>query len=125
MAFSADLQRTKQRDTSRYRASALAGRRPFNVFNAAPVIAYDRLVLPHYLVAKEGRDADAIEEQAPVIIAGVGRFGQIICRLLRANNIPMVVLDLELEQIENSRQINIKSYFGDASRSDLLERAGD
>ncbi|MGP9663605.1 monovalent cation:proton antiporter-2 (CPA2) family protein [Halomonas sp. AOP22-C1-8] len=87
-------------------------------------IAYDRLVLPHYLVAKEGRDADAIEEQAPVIIAGVGRFGQIICRLLRANNIPMVVLDLELEQIENSRRINIKSYFGDASRSDLLERAG-
>ncbi|RUR36475.1 monovalent cation:proton antiporter-2 (CPA2) family protein [Vreelandella populi] len=88
-------------------------------------IAYDRLVLPRYRSDKENdRDADDIEEQAPVIVAGVGRFGQIVCRLLRANNIPMVVLDLENEQIENSRRINIKSYFGDASRSDFLEQAG-
>ncbi len=88
-------------------------------------IAYDRLVLPLYLIAKnDDREADAIEEQAPVIVAGVGRFGQIICRLLRANNIPIVALDLEIEQIENLRKINIKSYFGDASRSDLLETAG-
>ena len=88
-------------------------------------IAYDRLVLPRYRSAKnDGREADAIEEQAPVIVAGVGRFGQIICRLLRANSIPIVALDHEIEQIENLRKINIKSYFGDASRSDLLETAG-
>ncbi|SDN24561.1 monovalent cation:proton antiporter-2 (CPA2) family protein [Vreelandella arcis] len=88
-------------------------------------IAYDRLVLPRYRSAKnDDREADAIEEQAPVIVAGVGRFGQIICRLLRANNIPIVALDLEIEQIENLRKISIKSYFGDASRSDLLETAG-
>ncbi len=88
-------------------------------------IAYDRLVLPRYQMAKnDDREADTIEEQAPVIVAGVGRFGQIICRLLRANNIPIVALDHEIEQIENLRKINIKSYFGDASRSDLLETAG-
>ncbi|GEN27449.1 potassium transporter [Halovibrio variabilis] len=88
-------------------------------------IAYDRLVLPRYQTAKNNdREADTIEEQAPVIVAGVGRFGQIICRLLRANNIPIVALDHEIEQIENLRKINIKSYFGDASRSDLLETAG-
>lgn len=88
-------------------------------------IAYDRLVLPRYRSAKnDEREADTIEEQAPVIVAGVGRFGQIICRLLRANNIPIVALDHEIEQIENLRKINIKSYFGDASRSDLLETAG-
>ncbi|QNI02737.1 cation:proton antiporter [Halomonas sp. SH5A2] len=88
-------------------------------------IAYDRLVLPRYLSARnDDRVADTIEEQAPVIVAGVGRFGQIICRLLRANNIPMVAMDLEIEQIENLRKINIKSYFGDASRSELLETAG-
>jgi CPA2 family monovalent cation:H+ antiporter-2 len=88
-------------------------------------IAYDRLVLPRYRSAKnDDREADAIEEQAPVIVAGVGRFGQIICRLLRANSIPIVALDHEIEQIENLRKINIKSYFGDASRSDLLETAG-
>nr|WP_297403981.1 monovalent cation:proton antiporter-2 (CPA2) family protein [uncultured Marinobacter sp.] len=88
-------------------------------------IAYDRLVLPRYRRAKnDERDSDAIEEQAPVIVAGVGRFGQIVCRLLRANNIPIVVLDHEIEQIENVRQIQIKSYFGDASRPELLETAG-
>jgi len=88
-------------------------------------IAYDRLILPRYREARnEQREADAIEEQAPVIVAGVGRFGQIVCRLLRANNIPIVALDLALDQIENLRRINIKSYFGDASRSDLLETAG-
>lgn len=57
-------------------------------------------------------------------MAGVGRFGQIVCRLLRASSIPIVVLDHELEQIENVRRINIKSFFGDASRPDLLEKAG-
>ncbi|QHD50168.1 monovalent cation:proton antiporter-2 (CPA2) family protein [Vreelandella aquamarina] len=88
-------------------------------------IAYDKLVLPRYQTAKnDDREADTIEEQAPVIVAGVGRFGQIICRLLRANNIPIVALDHEIEQIENLRNIRIKSYFGDASRSDLLETAG-
>ncbi|MGF2736832.1 monovalent cation:proton antiporter-2 (CPA2) family protein [Marinobacter sp. DUT-1] len=88
-------------------------------------IVYDRVVLPRYRTATNPeREADDIEEQAPVIVAGVGRFGQIVCRLLRANNIPTVVLDHEIEQIENVRQIGLKSYFGDASRPDLLETAG-
>ena len=88
-------------------------------------ILYDRVVLPRYRrVTNEERQADTIDEEAPVIVAGVGRFGQIVCRLLRANNIPAVVLDHEIEQIENVRRIGIRSYFGDASRSDLLETAG-
>ncbi|WP_273429568.1 monovalent cation:proton antiporter-2 (CPA2) family protein [Marinobacter sp.] len=88
-------------------------------------IAYDRLVLPRYRRAKnDEREADTIDDRAPVIVAGVGRFGQIVCRLLRANNIPIVVLDHEIGQIENVRRINIKSFFGDASRPELLETAG-
>ena len=88
-------------------------------------IVYDRIVLPRYRrSSNDDRRADTIDEQAPVIVAGVGRFGQIVCRLLRANNVPIVVLDHELEQIENVRRINIKSFFGDASRPDLLEKAG-
>ncbi|MFP3978935.1 monovalent cation:proton antiporter-2 (CPA2) family protein [Marinobacter sp. KMM 10035] len=88
-------------------------------------IVYDYIVLPRYRRSKsDERDADTIDEEAPVIVAGVGRFGQIVCRLLRANNVPIVVLDHELEQIENVRQINIKSFFGDASRPDLLEKSG-
>lgn len=88
-------------------------------------IAYDRVVLPRYRRAKnDEREADTINDRAPVIVAGVGRFGQIVCRLLRANDIPIVVLDHEIEQIENVRRINIQSYFGDASRPELLETAG-
>ena len=88
-------------------------------------IIYDRIVLPRYRRSKnDDRQADTIDEKAPVIVAGVGRFGQIVCRLLRANNMPIVVLDHEIKQIENVRQIHIKSFFGDASRPELLETAG-
>lgn len=88
-------------------------------------IVYDRVVLPRYRRStNDEREADTIDEQAPVIVAGVGRFGQVICRLLRANDIPVVALDHEFEQIENLRKINIRSFFGDASRPDLLETAG-
>ncbi|MDX1457600.1 MAG: monovalent cation:proton antiporter-2 (CPA2) family protein [Marinobacter sp.] len=88
-------------------------------------IAYDQLVLPRYRDARnDQREADTIDEQAPIIIAGVGRFGQIVCRLLRASKVPIVALDLALDQIENLRRIHIKSYFGDASRLGLLETAG-
>jgi CPA2 family monovalent cation:H+ antiporter-2 len=88
-------------------------------------IVYDRVVLPRYRRSKnDEREADVIDEQAPVIVAGVGRFGQVICRLLRANDIPVVALDHEFEQIENLRKINNTSFFGDASRPGLLETAG-
>ncbi|MCP1314088.1 MULTISPECIES: monovalent cation:proton antiporter-2 (CPA2) family protein [unclassified Halomonas] len=87
-------------------------------------IVFDKVVLPRYQVDKQTREADEFDEQSPVIVAGAGRFGQIVCRLLRASNVPLVALDLELNQIENARRINIKSFFGDASRSDLLDRAG-
>ncbi|WNL37463.1 monovalent cation:proton antiporter-2 (CPA2) family protein [Halomonas sp. PAMB 3232] len=88
-------------------------------------IAFDKLVVPRYLAGKtEAQKADDFDEESPVIVAGAGRFGQIVCRLLRASDVPLVALDLELKQIENARSINIKSYFGDASRADLLDRAG-
>ncbi|WP_447556276.1 monovalent cation:proton antiporter-2 (CPA2) family protein [Vreelandella sp. EE22] len=88
-------------------------------------IVFDKVVVPRYRGDRQQpRDADEFDEQSPVIVAGTGRFGQIVCRLLRANDVPLVALDLELSQIENARRIHIKSFFGDASRSDLLDRAG-
>ncbi len=87
-------------------------------------ILYDHLVMPRYEAGEESREPDAIEDRGPVIIAGIGRFGQIVNRLLRANNVPTVVLDREVNQIENMRHIRIKSYFGDVTRPDLLHTAG-
>ena len=62
--------------------------------------------------------------EAPVIIAGYGRFGMTIGRLLRANGRRTVVLDHDAEQIEALRKFGFSVYYGDASRLDLLEAAG-
>ncbi|MBL7666326.1 MAG: cation:proton antiporter [Bacteriovoracaceae bacterium] len=64
------------------------------------------------------------DESAQVIIAGFGRFGQIFGRILRAQQIPFVAIDHDAAQIELLRKFGNKVYYGDASRSDLLEMAG-
>jgi len=69
--------------------------------------------------AFDGEDAGE-----PVIIAGFGRFGQVIARLLHANNIPVTLLDHDPERIEYSRKLGFKVYYGDAGRLDLLKVAG-
>ena len=58
------------------------------------------------------------------MIAGVGRFGQIVNRLLVASGVRTVVLDHEASMIDLLRKVGVKSYFGDASRPDLLLAAG-
>ncbi len=70
------------------------------------------------------RDDDAIDMEAPVIIAGFGRFGQIVGRMLFANGIRAVVLDHDPEQIEVLRRFGFRIFYGDATRIDLLEAAG-
>ena len=75
--------------------------------------------------AKDEREADAIDEPArPVIIAGFGRFGQIVGRLLGANSIRAIVLDHDPDQIETVRRFGYKVFYGDATRLDLLRAAG-
>ena len=76
--------------------------------------------------AKGGKDkADVIDEKgAPVIIAGFGRFGQIVGRLLLANGARAVVLDHDPDQIELLRKYGTKVFYGDATRLDLLRAAG-
>ena len=87
-------------------------------------IAFEKLIQPRYRVAKSELKADDIDELGTVIIAGMGRFGQVVNRLLTANGVKTVVLDHDISQIDVLRKINIKSYFGDASRADLLHTAG-
>jgi voltage-gated potassium channel Kch len=58
------------------------------------------------------------------VIAGNGRFGQIVNRLLVAGGVRTVVLDHEAAMIDMLRKLGVKSYYGDASRPDLLEAAG-
>ena len=87
-------------------------------------ILFEKVIQPRYAKQEPEGEADEIDEQGTVIIAGIGRFGQVVNRLLIANHIPTVVLDHQAAQIDRMRAINIKSYYGDASRGDLLQMAG-
>jgi glutathione-regulated potassium-efflux system ancillary protein KefC len=87
------------------------------------LLVYDKLIEPGFKAAKR-RPADTIEEENPVIIAGFGRFGQIVGRLLRANRIGLTVLDHDPDNIDLLRQFGFKVFYGDATRIDLLQSAG-
>ncbi len=69
-------------------------------------------------------EPDEMDESHPVIIAGYGRFGTIIGRMLRANGIDVTVLDLDSDHVEMLRSLGQKVFYGDASRLDLLRAAG-
>jgi voltage-gated potassium channel Kch len=62
--------------------------------------------------------------EPPVLIAGFGRFGQIVGRLLNANGFETAVLESSVEQIELLKRFDRRVYYGDASRLDLLRAAG-
>jgi voltage-gated potassium channel Kch len=62
-------------------------------------------------------------EDNPVIIAGFGRVGQIVGRILATRGIPFTALDLDTEQLDFVKQFGERVYFGDASRLDLLRAA--
>lgn len=87
-------------------------------------IAFDKIFLPRYEASQNEQEADDITEQGTVIIAGLGRFGQIVNRLLVSNNIKTVALDHKASQIDTMRKAKLKGYFGDACRPDLLHTAG-
>jgi glutathione-regulated potassium-efflux system protein KefB len=72
------------------------------------------------------REFDRIEAGTPrVIIAGFGRVGQIVGRLLRARNIPFVALESSVEQVDLSRRFQgTEIYFGDPTRAEMLRAAG-
>jgi len=71
---------------------------------------------PEYEVPPEG--------DHHVIIAGFGRFGQIVARILRARHIPFTALDSSVEQVDFVRRFGAQIYYGDAGRLDILRAAG-
>lgn len=83
-------------------------------------LLYDRLIARR----PGARPDDAIEEPGTVIIAGLGRFGQVVNRMLRAAGHKTVVIDNEPAVIAQMRRFGLKAYYGDLSRPALLEAAG-
>jgi glutathione-regulated potassium-efflux system ancillary protein KefC len=89
------------------------------------LIAIDKLWLPRYANCGVTLPDEISEQQAaPIIIAGFGRYGQIIGRLLLAQDIPTTVLDHDAEMIETARSFGYRVFYGNATRLDLLRTAG-
>ncbi|MEM1064963.1 MAG: cation:proton antiporter, partial [Pseudomonadota bacterium] len=93
------------------------------LFTPALFILYDRVIAPRYASENE-READAIEEPSKIIIAGRGRVGGLIDRMLSAAGYRTTVIDYSSQQLENLRKFGLHVYFGDATRPDLLSAAG-
>jgi len=94
---------------------------------ATPILMLlnERFVQPRFGTRERTeREADEIDEQSPVIIAGFGSFGAIVGRLLRANGVTATVLDLDSDRVDLLRKLGLKVFYGDASRHELLHAAG-
>lgn len=88
-------------------------------------LLYEKVLAPMWDRKQTQRPHDTIEsEDNPVIIAGFGRFGLIVGRMLNYHGFKTTVLDLDPAQVEVIRRIGGKVFYGDATRLELLEAAG-
>ena len=87
-------------------------------------IFYDKLIAHAYCAGQGGREADAIEEENPIIIAGRGRVGGIVDRMLDASGHRATVIDYNSDHLEVLKKFGVSTYYGDATRPDLLASAG-
>ena len=89
------------------------------------LVAIDKLLMPRYANYAAASMPEISEQQdAPVVIAGFGRYGQIVARLMLAQGIDCTVLDHDADMIEVARSFGYRVFYGDASRLDLLRTAG-
>ena len=90
------------------------------------LVATDKWLLPRLAQRRPTVQLEEIAEQqhAPVLIAGFGRYGQIVGRMMLAEGIACTVLEHDAEMVEAARSFGYQVFYGDASRLDLLRTAG-
>jgi CPA2 family monovalent cation:H+ antiporter-2 len=86
-------------------------------------IIYEKFIQPRFTAAGD-RQADEIDDDGDIIIAGHGRFGGIVNRMLRSAGYSTTVLDYSASHLEILRKFGFKLFYGDATRPDLLHAAG-
>ncbi len=86
-------------------------------------ILFDRVIAPRFSAGQD-REPDEITPEGGIIIAGHGRFGGIVNRMMRGAGHDTTVLDFSSEQLELLRAFDVKVFFGDATRPDLIHAAG-
>lgn len=93
------------------------------LFTPLLFIFLDRILAPR-LTREQTQESDMMADAGIAIIAGHGRFGQIVNRILLANGFRTIVLDHKAEVIDGLRKFGVRTIFGDASRPELLLAAG-
>jgi monovalent cation:proton antiporter-2 (CPA2) family protein len=96
------------------------------------VVAVSMLTTPFLMLAYErafarrlgSGESDVVDEGNPVIVAGFGRFGQVVTRVLNGLRIRTTLIDHDPNQVDLVRRFGNPAYYGDATRLDVLERAG-
>ncbi|MDQ2089219.1 cation:proton antiporter domain-containing protein [Marimonas arenosa] len=86
-------------------------------------ILYDRVIAPRYS-AEEERDADEMPGDSHILIAGAGRIGGLVNRVLEAAGYKTTVIDYSARRLDIMARFGVKHYYGDATRPDLLHAAG-
>jgi glutathione-regulated potassium-efflux system ancillary protein KefC len=98
------------------------------------LVLMDKLLLKRFADMKDcqvdgaGQTARTHEisepQDAQIIIAGFGRYGQIVARVLLTQGVPATILDHSVEMLEVAHTFGYRVFFGDATRMDLLRIAG-
>ncbi|MCP4996883.1 MAG: glutathione-regulated potassium-efflux system protein KefC, partial [Gammaproteobacteria bacterium] len=89
------------------------------------LLLYEHEIAPRFINLDHSMETEQIDaDDNPVIIAGFGRFGRTVGRLLHANGISTTILDHDPDQIEAIRRFGYKVYYGDSSRHGVLAAAG-
>ncbi len=85
----------------------------------------EKVIRPRYIKHRNQQVPDEIPETGnKIIIAGFGRFGLVVGRLLMANGFQVTILDSNPANVEILRKYGFKLYYGDVTRPEMLEAAG-
>ncbi len=93
------------------------------LLSPALFILYDRVIAPRFSDSEE-REMDTIAEKSEIIIAGHGRVGGLVRRMLHGTGATPTVIDFSSKQLDLIRTYGMQAYYGDATRPDLLHAAG-
>ena len=95
------------------------------VLTPIAIIIFEKIIQPRLIGTCDEREDDEIDDaDNPVIIAGFGRFGQVVARLLKASGFKSTLLDHDAGQIELSGRFGNRVFYGDAANVELLRAAG-
>ena len=88
------------------------------------LVLFDKYLLPRFAVHRTDLKELSEPQEAPVIICGFGRYGQIVGRMVNLQGIQATVLDHDADTIDAVRAFGFRVHYGDATRLDLLRTAG-